>query len=108
MLIRSDMIRRQIGENTVVEGEAVHTVEHQALGGNFHNDTVTAGIDHITEILLNQIGFRRSVVGFDDFFSDNGFNRTDQSGFEAGFFQNRAHHIGGGCFSFCTGNTNCF
>lgn len=44
-----------------------------------------ARIYHVAEILLNEIGFRRCVIRFDDFFTDNGFNRADEAGFKSEF-----------------------
>ena len=70
------------------------------------NNTVAACIDHVAEILLDKIGFRGRIIGFDDFFADDGFDGADKTGFKTGVFQDGANHISCGCFPFCTGNTD--
>ena len=88
MFIRTDMVRAKIGKDTIVKGKTIYPVKHEALRGNLHDDAFAARIYHVAEILLNEIGFRRCVIRFDDFFTDNGFNRADEAGFKSGIFQN--------------------
>ena len=52
MLVGTDMIRLQICKNTVIEYKSLGTVQHQRLGGYFHNYRIQSGIHHAGKILL--------------------------------------------------------
>ena len=62
MFIRSDMIRRQVGEQTVIKLDTGSTVQFETLGRSFHDNTLAACIHHLSEIAVNVVGFRGGVV----------------------------------------------
>ena len=88
MLIRTDVIRLNIGKNPDLERKSRRPLHHDGLGGHLHHHTGTAGICHFPEILLNQIRFRCGVHGRDFLLPDDRLDRSDQSHLIACIFQN--------------------
>ena len=83
MLPLTDMIRFQVGKYAEVEDKSLRPVQHQSLGGYFHHHRITACIRHLSEILLDQNGFRCGVVRMDVGIADNNLNGTDQTDLSA-------------------------
>ena len=61
VLIRSDVVRFNVGEDTEVKGESCGPMEHEPLGRCFHDHAVAAVLHHLGEVLLDQIRLRRRV-----------------------------------------------
>ena len=106
VLIRSDMVFPQIGENADLKGDPRRPVKHKPLGGNFHDHTVAASLHHLGKIILDGVGFRRGVAGRDRTVSDQGLDGADQPHLVSHFLQNRLHHISGGGLPLGPGNAD--
>ena len=108
MLVRSDMIFSKVGENTNLKFNSRRTVQHQALGRHFHHNTVAAFFHHLCKILMDGKGFRSRIICRNRFITNQRLNGTNQSHLMADSFQNRFHHIGCGCLSLGSCNSNHF
>ena len=78
MLVGTDVIRGQIGENTDLKGNPRRPVHHKTLGRDFHDADLAARLHHLRKILLDQTGFRRGIVRRNVSFSNDRLNGSDQ------------------------------
>ena len=106
MLVGSDMVLLQIGEDTIIKHKALGSVKHQCLGRNLHSHRIQSGLHHTCKILLQYIGFRCGVLCMNMFLPDDNLYGTYQPHLSACILQNRFHQISGGGFSLGTGNTD--
>ena len=63
----SNVVRRYIGEYTIIKFDPRHAVHLDPLGGNLHNHIFAAFLHHHGKQLLELIRFRRRVLGGDRF-----------------------------------------
>ena len=106
VLVGADMIRGEICEDSQIEQKSLRSVQHQSLGGNFHDYGLHAGVRHILEGLLKDRGFGRRVVGLDLHIAIQDLNGADQADFEAGRLQDGLDHIGGSRLSLGSGHAD--
>ena len=104
MLVRSDMIRLDVREDAVVEGDRVDTVELEGLAGGFHHDVIAALIPHHTEVVLKIIGLRRRVLRRKVMTAVLDTGRTDAADLLAGVLQDLLNHVGGGRLALRSGD----
>ncbi len=106
MFIRPDMVWLQICKNTDIKCKPAHTVHFQSLRGHLHHTGPAAFVGHFTEILLDNIRFRRRIGSRHMRIADNCFNRSNQSGLVPGAFQNGFYHIRCRRLAFGSGNAD--
>lgn len=87
------MIRLYIGKNTEVKYKSLASVLHQRLGRNLHHHRITAGLSHLRQIALQNIGLRRGILSRNMLIADNCFYCTDKPHLKAGILQNRLYQI---------------
>ena len=95
MLVRADVIRRNVHKNTVVEQNAACAVQHKPLTRDLHDHSFAARIRHFPETLLNLIGLRCRVLGRDVLLADGDTVGADESGRNTARLKQRAYHVGG-------------
>ena len=96
VLVGTDVVGRQVGEDTYIEQESLCPVHHQGLGRDLHDDRLHARVRHIAEGLLQNSGLRRRIIGGDPHVSIEDLDRADQADPEPGRFQDGLDHIGCG------------
>ena len=55
MLIRSDVVRLNVGEDSEIKDKALGSVEHKSLAGHLHYHSINSRIHHLLEIFLKKI-----------------------------------------------------
>ena len=95
MLIRSDVIRRNVGEYCAVKHNPRHPVHFHRLGGNLHNTALTASLCHLGKIPVKIIGLRRCIHRRIMIRSNHDAVGSNHSRFLSGCLQNGFHHMGG-------------
>ena len=105
MFVRPDMIRREIGEQAVIEFDTCSTIQLKALGRSLHNNTLAACIHHLSEIAVNVIGFRSGIVYRDMLISDDNLYGPDHTGLQTDGFQKVMNHISGCGLSLGSGDS---
>ena len=106
MFIRSDVVRRKIREHTDLELDARTSAEHKCLRRDFHNTAGTTCLNHIMQILLDNIGLRRRVDSMNMCVPDNRLNCSDKSRLLACMVKDGFHHICSCRLTLCTGNAD--
>ena len=102
----SDMIRAQVGEQSVIKGNACDPVQFQRLGRDFHHAEITSVLHHFGEEGFHVIGLRRCCFCLDELASGIGADGSDRSHFMTCFFQDRLKKAGDTGFSFRPGNAD--
>ena len=105
VLIGPDMVWLNVRENTDIKGKSCGAVQHQSLGGNLHDHTVTARLCHFCKVFLHQIGFGCSIGRRNAGVSNNGFYGSDKPGLMSRIFQNGFYEICCGGLSLRTCNS---
>ena len=90
MLIRADVVRRDVRKDAVVKEDAAGAMQHESLARDLHDHRLTAGIRHFPEILLNLIGLRGRVLGHNVGVADCDTVGPDESGLDAARREGRA------------------
>ena len=106
MLVGTDVIRLQIGKNTVIKHKSLGAVLHQRLGGHLHHHRVKSGIHHLGKGLLQDVGLRCCIQRRNMLFTNNGFNGTHQPHLMTCILQNGFHQISGRGLALGTGDTD--
>ena len=81
------MVLGQIGEHGRLEGDAVHAVLMQGVGGDFHRHGAAAIRAHGGQMLLNFQGLRRGVSGRDQLAAQVVMNRAKQTAAHLGLIE---------------------
>ena len=94
MLIRPDMIRRNIGKKAVIEADAVDTVHLERLGGYLHHHVFASGLHHALKALKKLVRFRCRVHGRRHLTADHNTGSADHPHLFTAALQNRLYHMG--------------
>ena len=76
----------KISKQTVIKGKTVGSVPFQTKRGGFHDNTLTALINHTAHRFLYFVGFGGSVGGFGNGITDDNAEGTDHAGFQTALF----------------------
>ena len=106
VLVRPDVILRQIGEDTDIEQNSCRTIQHKRLGGHLHHDRLHAVIRHFAQRFLQRKRLRRRIVRRPVYLMPGGLDGADQSDIHSGPFQNGAHQVCGCGLSLRAGNAD--
>ena len=104
VLVRSDVIRLDVREDAIVEGDGVDTVELEGLAGGLHHDIITALIPHHAEVVLEVIGLRGRVLRRKVMPAILDAGRTDAADLLAGVLKDLLDHVGGGRLALRSGD----
>ena len=94
MLVRADMVRRNVRKDTDLKFQTGCPVHHERLRGYLHDRTVHPRLDHIMEILLHDIRFGCRVQRMDVGIADDHLDRPDETGLMSCVVEDRLHHVG--------------
>jgi hypothetical protein len=106
MFIGPDMVMAQIGKDPDLEGNPRRPVQHQPLGGHFHDHAVAANLHHLRKIFVDGVGFRGGIGRRNLFLPDNRLNSADQPHLVSHVLQDGFDHIGGGGLAFGSGDAD--
>ena len=86
------MIRLKIGEYSDIKRNSRASFHHESLRGHLHDNTLAAVIDHLPEVSLDIVGFRRGIGGFNMSCSRYYLNCSYKSGLIPTAFEYLANH----------------
>ena len=106
MLIRSDVIRGNVRENSIVKCDSGYAVHLKCLGGNLHHTAVASLLDHLSEIAMQIIGLRCRVHRRVVILTDVNSVRSDHSGLFSGCLHDLSDHVRRRRLSLCSGHSD--
>ena len=106
MLIRTDMVLRQIRKYTNVKHDSCRTVELQCLRRNLHDNCLYTVICHLPERLLQDNGLRGCIVCRMMIPVPRRLNGPDQAHVNSRAFQNGPYQVRSCCLSLRSGNAD--
>ena len=98
------MILCQVGEHCHLISNAVHTMQIQRMGRNFHHHICHIFLTHLFHQCLQFQRFRRCPFCGNDFISNAVFDGADDACFSSYPFQHRTYQIGDGGFAVGAGH----
>ena len=102
----SNVVRRYIGEYTIIKFDPRHAVHLDPLGGNLHNHIFAAFLHHHGKQLLKLIGFRRRVLGGDGPSVHKSSHCADDPTDLSRFLDDIPHHVLGGRLALGSSNSH--
>ena len=104
VLIRTDVVRGNVGKDTVIKGDPIHPVHLDPLRGYLHNHILASALCHLGKCLVQLPGLLRGVHGGGNGVAYDDSRGSDHSHLFACRFQYGFDHMGRGGLSLCSGD----